>query len=203
MKAIPSALSLACGLLLAACIPSVHPYYRPGDLVADPALVGHWRNVQETSWDDWTFAVRDDSSYAVTIADSEGKSGRLIGHLFELGGQRYLDLIPEDCDFAPTQHELIAFALFPGHLLVKADMAAGGVTLTFFNWDWLKTCLAENPDALPHRAENDSILLTADTEALQRFVLAHSDNGELFRTEDAAHYAPFASDSPAPPAPAP
>jgi hypothetical protein len=190
-------------LLLSACLPSVHPFYLPSDVVVDPALIGQWRAAEDDDWELWTFATRDEGGYEIKITTNEDKTGTFIGQLFSLGGRRYLDLIAGSCDFAKSQHEIVSVSIFPGHLLARIDQVDGGIKLAFFDWEWLEKHLKNNPGALAHRLEDDSILLTADTKALQAFVLAHSGDGELYEADDATLYTrvPPAAAPESPPAP--
>jgi hypothetical protein len=71
--------------------------------------------------------------------------------------------------------------MFPGHLLLRVPQLGPELKLAFCDCDWLKKHLAANPKALAHRVEQkDHILLTASTRDLQRFVLKHLAEGELF-----------------------
>jgi hypothetical protein len=173
-------------LCLAGCIPSVNPFYTEADLRAEPALAGRWRMEQNGGWEDWVFAPGDTTGYALTITTHEGKTGRFSAHLFELNGQRFFDLVATDADFVPSQYDLVKFSLIPGHLLVRMDWAGDHFRLALFDFDWLAKHLEANSDALAHHRETDrkEILLTADTAALQRFVLAHLGEGELFNKFD-------------------
>lgn len=187
-------------LTLSACIPSVHPYYRTSDLVFEPAVLGAWRATEDDEWEQWTFTRHDETGYAIAIVSSEGKSGRLLGRLFTLGGRRYLDLIAEDVKYADTQHDLISVSLVPGHLLARLDQDAAGIRLAFFDFEWLGDYLKAHPDEIAHRAENESPVLTATTAELQRFVLAHAGDDELFETENRPLYVSVPADAPLPPA---
>jgi hypothetical protein len=48
------------------------------------------------------------------------------------------------------------------------------------DFGWLEKHLTASPKALAHHVEDKRLLLTADTRALQRFVLKHLGDGELF-----------------------
>jgi len=56
--------------------------------------------------------------------------------------------------------------------------------LAFFDFDWLQKHLGKNPKALAHHREDDRFLLTAGTRDLQKFVLQHLGEGELFAKPD-------------------
>ena len=54
--------------------------------------------------------------------------------------------------------------------------------MSFADFDWLQGYLKEHPKALAHhgKPEDDPMVLTADTRDLQRFVLKHLKEDELF-----------------------
>ena len=70
--------------------------------------------------------------------------------------------------------------MFPGHLLVRVSQLEPELKLAFFDFDWLQKYLEKNPKALAHHQEGDRIVLTAGTRDLQKFVLKHLGEGELF-----------------------
>ena len=70
--------------------------------------------------------------------------------------------------------------MYPGHLLLHVAQLAPELKLAGCDYDWLQKYLEANPKALAHHDEDKHILLTADTRALQRFVLKHIGEGELF-----------------------
>ena len=171
----------AATLFLAACYPSVHPYYTEKDLVFEPRLVGDWcekERDQESAV--WRFAKKDDLSYDLTIREQDGKEGQFVARFFKLKGESFLDLIPAKCDYVETQAEIVACAMVPGHLLVRVVQKDAELGLAFFDWDWLDKLLKENPQALAHLREDDRVIITAPTRALQRFVLKHVGQGEMF-----------------------
>lgn len=176
-------------LLLAGCIPSVNPFYTEKDLVFDPQLVGNWQPKEEPSAR-YQFEQLKDKSYKMTLIEEKGKKGEFAAHLFKLGKEQFLDIVPLKCDYAETQADLVGFAMFPGHLLLRAPQIGPELQLAAFDYDWLKKYLDENPKALAHHEEEDGvvlgnteerIVLTAGTKDLQRFVLAHLAEGQLFK----------------------
>jgi hypothetical protein len=74
--------------------------------------------------------------------------------------------------------------MFPGHLLIHVPQIEPTLKLAPFNFDWLEKFLENNPKALEHHQEGDRIILTADTSALQNFVLQHLGTNELFQAPD-------------------
>lgn len=176
-------------LALTACIPSLNPFYTARDVVFDPALIGEWTSKdsgdQSDTPDRWTFERiagedNDAQGYHLTVTDGEGKQGEFKATLFQLKDHRFLDLIPEDCEYATNQSDLVAFAMFPGHLLIHVKQIEPELKMAFSDFDWLAKHLEDHPKALVHHQEDERILLTASTKQLQRFVLKHVEGGELF-----------------------
>jgi hypothetical protein len=169
-------------VLLSACIPSVNPFYTNKDVVFDPRLLGEWQ-MKESSDEPqlWKFEKGDDKAYKLTVTEKDSKRGEFNAHLFKLKQEFFLDLIPGNCDYATNQADLVAFSMFPGHLLLRVPQLGPELKLAFCDFDWLKKHLEANPKALAHRIEQDRILLTASTRDLQRFVLRHLAAGELFQ----------------------
>jgi hypothetical protein len=168
-------------LLLTACIPSVNPFYTAKDLVFDDRLVGEWQGTGKDDQDLWKFEKAEDASYRLAVTEKEGKKGQFSAHLFKLKEHYFLDIIPTDLNFATNQADLVAFSVFPGHLLVSVPQLEPELKLAFFDFDWLQKQLTNNPSILAHRREDDSFLLTASTRDLQKFVLKHLGPGELFK----------------------
>jgi hypothetical protein len=65
-------------------------------------------------------------------------------------------------------------------LSATAGAASKKEGLTFSDFDWLEKFPEKNPQALAHHVEEKRIVLTADTRDLQKFVLQHLGQGELF-----------------------
>lgn len=100
--------------------------------------------------------------------------------LFEPKEAYYLDLVPSECIYATNQVELVAFARFPGHLLMRVTQLESELQPAGFDYDWPQKHLETNPKALAHHKEGDRIVLTAATRALLRFALKHLGEEELF-----------------------
>lgn len=172
---------LGLATLLTACIPSVNPFFTEKDLVSDDRLLGEWQEKGANGEPEiWKFEKGEGKAYKLLVTEKEGKQGEFIAHLFRLDQQFFLDLRPTDCHFATNQADLVAVAMVPGHLLVRVFQFGPQLKLTFFDPEWVEKYLKEHPAAVAHHVEDRGLILTADTEALQRFVLQHLGEGELF-----------------------
>jgi hypothetical protein len=165
--------------LLAGCIPSVNPFYTAKDLRFDPQLLGEWHQEGEKP-ESWKFDKAGEQGYKLTITEKENKQGNCTAFLFKLKDELFLDIIPNDCNFADGQAELVAAAMFPGHLLLRVSQSGSQLSLALLNYEWLEKHLKAHPSALAHHREGERVLLTAGTRDLQRFVLRHLGEGELF-----------------------
>ncbi len=174
-------LLLGAVALMCSCIPSVNPFYTEKDLITDPRLPGTWQD-NETNGDSsvWKFEFDGTNAYNLTISESKGRTGEFSAHLFKLGSENFLDLIPLSCDYATNQAGLVGAAMIPGHLLMYVSSLSPTLHLALCDPDWLKKHLAKNPNTIAHRDYEGGIFLTADTRDLQKFVVKHLGKDELF-----------------------
>ena len=175
---------LACAataVLLAACIPSVNPFYTDKDVVVDKRLLGEWQEKgNENSPEIWKFESSTNAGEFTLTVTEKGKTGDFSAHLFKLKDQQFLDLVPTDCNYATDQAELVAYSMFPGHLLLHVSQIEPELKIAACDYDWLGKYLEKNPKAIECHREGERIILTADTRALQKFVLKHLGTNELF-----------------------
>src|SRR5579862_4435012 len=175
-------LSLVIAAVVAsACIPSINPFYTEKDVIFNPRLLGEWQEKGNTNSPEvWKFEQSTNNMLSLTVVE-QGKTGEFAAQLFKLGQNQFLDMIPADCDYATNQADLVAFSMFPGHLLVHVQQVEPELSLAFFDFDWLEKYLKQNPKVLAHHVEGDRIVLTAETRNLQKFVLKHLGTNELFK----------------------
>lgn len=167
--------------LIAACVPSVNPFYTDKDVITDARLAGTWvEDEDKDSPASWKFETATNNSYAVALTEDKGKTGKFEGHLFKLGADLFLDLTPTECEYATNQAGTVGTAMIPGHLLLRVKLEAKKLSLAFCDPDWVKKFLEKNPAAIAHRKVDGSIILTAETSALQKFVKQHLGKDELF-----------------------
>ncbi len=178
---------LACAaVLLSACIPSVHPFYTDKDVVFDARLLGEWQGKEDSEDPEvWKFEQGEDKSYKLTVREKKDKHGKFAARLFKLKNGYFLDITPAECELAPDQADLVAASMIPGHLILRVPQIEPELQLAFCDYEWLEKVLKANPNALAHRKQDDALLLTATTRELQRFVLKHLGEEELFQKPQA------------------
>jgi len=93
----------------------------------------------------------------------------------------FLDLKPSDVELDATQADVIGWALIRGHLILRVDELDSKLKLTVGEPDWLNEYLRQNPKALADFKQGTNVeFITASTQDLQQFVLAHLGKNELF-----------------------
>ncbi|HKI69688.1 MAG TPA: hypothetical protein VKA67_08870, partial [Verrucomicrobiae bacterium] len=156
-------------------------FYTEKDVVFDARLLGTWQEKGKPNDPEiWKFEKSGTNVYHLTVWEPKNKHGQFDAHLFKLKKYYFLDIIPTDCDYSPDQAELVAASMYPGHLLVRVSEFEPELKLAFFDFNWLQKYLEKNPKALAHHTEDKRIVLTASTRELQKFVLNHLVEGELF-----------------------
>jgi hypothetical protein len=163
---------LVAGLLaVAGCIPSLNPVYRTENLVFDPTVIGEWK--QPKSSETWQFTKRDNKSYNLVHTDEDGQQGRFIACIAEIQGKRFLDLFPDQANNKTPG--FYKFHLVPIHTIYLIRRLQPNLELTAVGYPWLDDYLAEHPQAIEHTTFGGRTLVTATTEQVQAFVLAHQD----------------------------
>ena len=180
-------------VLLVACEPvvSVHPIYTEADLVTDARLLGCWTGETEEGPCLLTFtegAEGDNRGYALVMKEDDGAESAFRAHLAQLGDRLYLDVQPVRGEESDTIHQ---FHLVAAHTFFRVRFEGEMLRLAMLDNEWLDDALAEGEVKLPHRRSSDenehSIVLTASTEQLQRFVLKYADDEEAFTELDTFH----------------
>ena len=173
---------LAC-LALAGCVPSWNSFYTEKDVVFDPALVGTWRpaEAKESSSEAWEFTTSADKLYQLAQTDEEGRKAVFEARLFKLKENFFLDLYLTKVEGDDVKMNAWAgFSLVPAHLLLRVEQIVPALKLAVMNPDWMRTYLKQHSDAIAHRVVADgNIVLTASTDELQKFVLAHLDDKDF------------------------
>ena len=167
-------------LFLAGCVvTSIYPYYADKDLVFDRAVLGDWVEAGQTNEPSeyMRFEPMGTNGYWVTgLGGSETNSFEV--RLFRLKEQLFIDT-------CPTNRSLDSV---PVHQVSKVMKIGPRIETANLNYDWLKKLLEKNPKAIRHMVlrdpgeeKNGRIVLTADTQELQRFILKYSDNTNAWK----------------------
>ncbi len=156
---------LLLGVLIAGCVPSLHPIYADGDVVFDEALVGLWRDV-DSSGEAWHFTPASGDAYRLVYTEGDGKAGAFEVHLARVGGALFLDLFPEEPE--PSASSFYKGHLIRAHTFLLVEGIEPELRLRAVETGWLSEYLGRHPDALAHAGVGDGLVITAPTEELLR-----------------------------------
>jgi hypothetical protein len=70
--------------------------------------------------------------------------------------------------------------LLPAHTFILVPQIAPTLRLSFLSPDWLKKFLTSNPTAIKYEKLDDRIVLTAQPQDLQKFLLSHLKATDAF-----------------------
>ncbi|MCC6234203.1 MAG: hypothetical protein IT580_16285 [Verrucomicrobiales bacterium] len=190
-----SGLCLLAMLLTGCWQRSLQPFFQPADLVSEPGLAGVWREGggpgDTPDQDDavWKFTATGEKTFDLSIRDDK-EQHQYEARAFRLGDALFLDL------FSKTR----TVGTIPAHHLFRVVELGATLKLTTLNPEWMAKRLRAHPTELEHafipsaeepdQRDKDELVLTASTEALQRFLRQHRDEEEFFTGETAFHKEP-------------
>lgn len=184
---LPASVLLVVVSVLAGCIKSVHPLYTSKDLLHDPALLGRWHMKDEH--DIWEFEPRmeellgDEKAPFYLLAQEDGdKRGNFAVGLVRLGEHLFLDFYPYDYYELEQKgvSSLMVDHLMGVHSFAKVNVRGDTLEIHPFNGEWLSDLLSEGRIRIAHEETPTSMLLTASTEDLQKFVTKYADEPQAF-----------------------
>lgn len=157
--------------ILAGCVPSLNPVYRPEDLVFDSSVVGTWVQTGEKAR--WEFLQSGDKSYRLLYTDNEGRQGKFIAHLANIEGQLFLDLFPEETEM--SANSFYQFHLVPIHTIYLVRQTKPGLELAAIDYKWLEEELGRQPATIQSSTFNGRKLITAPTDEVRAFVAKNKE----------------------------
>jgi len=172
-------------LVLAACAPqmSLHPWYSEKELVVEPGFAGNWLLLDNDNKTDdsqpWTFAQDLTKGYTISFEDSEQPGVREAWEvrLFRANGQLYADVTQLTSKFKGTD---LAENFIPGHMVATVKLDGDKVSMRFLDDEWTTKALKANAALIKHEMVENSAVLTASTQELRDFALAHSGDDKAF-----------------------
>ncbi len=166
-------------LLVAGCFTlSVEPLHSADTLVQDPGLWGVWGAPDDPQGETWQFSDLGGGTMRLVVRQEASPSirpeqdGQLEAHLLQLGGNRYLDLYPEEPE---TGNEIFLAHVVPAHSLWKFDREGDVLTLYALDSGALGQALDDGRISIGHVERDDLLVLTATTAELQDLVTRFDD----------------------------
>jgi hypothetical protein len=184
-------------LLVVSCIPSLYPLYREKDLIFDSRLLGlfntdndmiggdtwefdslDWKqeNAFSNDWDQF----RSGKTYKLIALEGNNKAEFAV-HLIKIKNDYYLDFFPVKYDIP---HEMLYWHLVPAHIFGKIEFVSDDIVMSWFNSEFLTNMIDSNKVKISYKELENSILLTANTEELQKFVKKFGDNPRAYLDQD-------------------
>ncbi len=175
-------LSVVLVLSSMGCVPSIHQLFTDETLTFDEALVGIWKEDDNT----WQFEKESDNSYKMTLTDDKGKRGTFETHMVEIGDRRYLDLYPMGPEL--RGNDFYKIHLIPAHTFMWVKQIEPLLQLSPMRPRDIQRFIGKNPTAIKHEFIKDRVVLTADPIELQALVKKHHDDlfgepGEMERVK--------------------
>jgi hypothetical protein len=170
------------GVLLVGCVPSLHQLYTDKDVVYDPKLIGVWKDPNDKDMGTWEFCrAAEPNSYKMIYTDKEKKSGSFDVHLVKLDKMLFLDVFPNDPNLPYNGY--YNFHLLPVHTFIKINRIEPTLQMCFMDAGKFEKRLEKEPDLLKHEVlgnKQPKYVLTASTKELQKFMLKHADDEDVF-----------------------
>lgn len=183
-------------LIIGSCGPvlSLYPVYNVSDTIYEPKLIGSWVDEVNNVTMDFTRPEAEGRNYRLvyTSIDKDSKKaakGIFSAYLVRLGNKLFLDVFPEEMPNGsledPNNYKWYynAFFLVPGHTFAVVDSIEPQLKMRITDSDKLKDFLEKEPNAVRHEIVTDSLVLTAKTAELQKFVIKYADSRDVFSTE--------------------
>jgi len=181
MRSLKLTLALGLVVLLAGCVPSLHPLYTEEDLVYDSALVGTWTGAEGE--DTWTFRKLGDTAYDL-IYTEEGVPARFEAHLVQVGEFLFLDTYPGEPDI---KNDFYLIHIIPAHIFLRIEIEGDVLRYAMLDLDWLKKMITEKKVDILHEEMEGGILLTAPPKELQAFFAKYAEDEKAFPDPQELH----------------
>ena len=117
------------------------------------------------------------TGYQMTIIDSKDTIV-YRAHIAKIGNNLFLDLFP--FSESDLYDKAVMNNYIPVHSFMKIETKEGEMSLTEFDLDKLRDLFRANKIRLRHEDVDDMIVITAQPEEIQKFLMIYSENEEVF-----------------------
>ncbi len=178
MRAMRLLFALGIAVLLAGCVPSLHPLYTEKDLVSESRLLGTWVAGEGTEGETWVFKQAKEKVYDLTIT-YQGEPAEFEAHLVRLGGATFMDTYPSNLS-GKFKNDYVYFHLIPSHNFWRISVREDVLLAEMLSPDWLDGLLEKDDTAVAHESVDGETVLTASTAVLQKFLRKYADSEDAF-----------------------
>jgi hypothetical protein len=164
-------------VVLGGCIPvlSVHPLFSENELIFDPNLLGLWKAADSNQT--WQFSrMEDPNVYELVITEKDGKQGTFLAGLGKLEGNLFLVIYPKE----PQSMEQES-GFYKQHILslfssMRVEQTDPNLKIAMMDYDKVNKIIKADPNILSYEIPDSKLILTAETEELQNFVIEYGLN---------------------------
>lgn len=170
---------LLLAVMLSGCVVySLQPVVAKEDAVSSDAIVGSWKDPDSKDPEVIRFEKSGPNGYTMGITDAAtGLAQTYDVRLIRLGKYLFADVAFKALRLKDQDVESPA-GLLSVHMILKMETGPDTLSTAMLNDEWLKKEVAANRISIPHAVTEDGeILLTASTPELQKFFLAHAEDG--------------------------
>jgi len=181
MRAAKILVAFGIALFMTSCVISLHPLFTNKDLVFESALVGTW--IDEDGKNAWAFQKLGDNAYELVYTENETPA-KFKAYLVRLENFLFLDIVPEEPD---TKNDLYKGHLIPAHSFGRISIEGDLLRLATLDGDWLRDMINKKKIKIGHEWLDQTIILTAPTKDLQKFVLKYAEDSKAFSIKSELH----------------
>jgi len=170
-------------LLMFACLPlsgcpsySVNPLYTDKDAVVEPNLEGTWISSDSSDKEEFVFQKSGDHKYNLAMVNPDTKVRQNFQvHLVRLGDQIFMDFMYENQTINGVKLD-DPVVVIPAHVIAKVKISPDDLAYAGLEDDAIKSQSVSKGSPLDYQMAGGSLLITAQTDALRRYVSAHADD---------------------------
>lgn len=189
-------ISIICILLNGCLVKSLHPFYKPSDLVFRQDIIGSYADQNKGTWKiegavDKNFlgvgkSDKQQNYYKISFLDEKRRTTTFRGCLFKLDNNYYVDFYLVSGNNDDAQTELYNYHVVGVHTVAKVLIGKNSLRIKWYNEKWLSELFEQNRIRLPHEKidNNDAVVLTASTNDLQKFMRKFANDPKAFQKKD-------------------
>lgn len=181
---------LAAMIMSSCLVNSLHPFYKESDIIFDEGLIGTWMDGDSAIWiieantssEEFLGPEKKDNKYSIRYYQEEDAVSYLVGTLFELNGDRFVDFFPADEEHFDA--DMTGYHFVPVHTLAQFAFDQDSLMFFWFGEEWINELFEEKKIRVDHETVNhpgdySSTLLTANTDDLQKFISKYMQSNEI------------------------
>ena len=162
MKKLATLLLVINAIVNIGCVPSLHAFYKPSDVMFEKCLVGKWADRDFRF--SWQFERRGHIAYRLTQVDEDGIATTYEATLFRFDGRTFLDIVPIGIKerYGPN--------LLRAHSVMAITIENSRLRISSIEGNWLRETLTRNPSLVKHTTIDGELVITDTTEKLQLLI---------------------------------